>query len=470
MKPYKRELSGGKVSPYQKRGQWRWRATVSAYTTTEAVDDGGKPILLENGQPKLDRKRQVLSVTLDVPCTPYKGRKGEQRFRNEAKAREAFNEWRDGLVSKAEEDYQRELAICEEAERGRAFSYSTMSVEGFLDSYLEERAESVEKSTMSRYRFAAKKVADFFADKLVGDLTEDDLKDFDASMREQGLSGNTRQKSLAILKYAFDAHKEQIGCYPFTNYKQWAPRPEKADPNPLDTASIRKVLDDLANAPATGFMCAVGLAMYTGMRVGEICALRWSDVSLKTGDITVCSAIGRIVGSTELYMKGPKDTRRKRPGESSTVSRSIPGTVDIRALLLRRLDHMTEEAMARSSFKLVEEARAYVLDHCYVVGKTDGSYANPTVMGRTWSGYAQTLTGTERRRPTFHTLRHTWTSRAITEAGVDPITAAKITGHADPGFLMRTYGNSDRDTMKSAQVALSGCYASISGGGRSEKR
>ena len=64
------------------------------------------------------------------------------------------------------------------------------------------------------------------------------------------------------------------------------PSPNAASPNPLDTRSLEKLKHEIEYSDPTPFICAVEIALRTGMRIGEICGLRWQDVDPETGKET----------------------------------------------------------------------------------------------------------------------------------------------------------------------------------------
>lgn len=452
MEHYKREYSAGSVKPYARRGKTCWRGTVTEYTVVPKTDEHGAPMHKANGDAQLEKHRKTLTKTFDIPCSLR--RDGSGKYTNAKKAEEAFTEWRNNLLAKAEEDYARAI---EEDKNHPAPKYDHMPVPAFLDMYISEREQShLEPSTIDSYRFAATYAKGYFSTKSVGEVTTDDLKSFERSLSSRGLSSTTRLRALKTMKAAFDYYRKKIGSSPFddrSELEKFWPSPKKADPNPLDEASINKVLGDLESSPCTSFMCAVELALRTAMRIGEVCALRWDAVDIRTGKITVCRAIGRVRGGTALYEKTPKNTRRKKSDDEVLV-REVGGDEDLVRLFERRIAYMVCELLKQRPTMGSEEARRWILENTYVVGGIDGGFANPTVMGRTWRGYSQGLMGIKGRRPTFHALRDTWISGAITKAHIDPNTVAEMAGHSDPGFTMRVYAASDASVKQAAQEKM----------------
>ena len=86
------------------------------------------------------------------------------------------------------------------------------------------------------------------------------------------------------------------------------PKGESDPRKPLDKRHIKTLLAYAADKPFLGRM--IRLALHTGMRRGEMCALKWSDVDLENGIIHVSRTVVRV-GNTE-YEKKPKTKKSVR--------------------------------------------------------------------------------------------------------------------------------------------------------------
>jgi integrase len=75
------------------------------------------------------------------------------------------------------------------------------------------------------------------------------------------------------------------------------PRAEKTERKALSEDQIKLLLDYVADKPFVGRV--IRLALGTGLRRGELAALRWSDLDLNTGRLTVSKAIVKV-GSCEI--------------------------------------------------------------------------------------------------------------------------------------------------------------------------
>ena len=240
-----------------------------------------------------------------------------------------------------------------------------------------------------------------------------------------------------LMKQAFGYYAKQLGSNPFEDVRNVTPG--KADPNPLDAQSLDQVKSILEHSAPDAFHTAIGLALRTGMREGEICGLRWRDVDPETGAITVQNAIARK-GGARCYQKGPK-------GRNGQITRrNIPGSPKIKQMLDARRTQMRKEA------KTVGQRWS---DDLFVVGKVDGTFYNPTMLYRKWMGLADGvgLRGTKGRTPVFHDLRHTYATQAL-HARIDPVTVASIMGHKDPKLTMTVYADAMPEAKQAAALTM----------------
>jgi integrase len=184
----------------------------------------------------------------------------------------------------------------------------------------------------------------------------------------------------------------------------------------------------------------VMLGLYTGMRRGEACGLRWSDVDLAAGELSVRRSIKR--DNAQYYVGDvPKTGASWR-------------TLKMPASLAERV--ADRRAWAEG---LAEELGVDDIDDWYVLGGPDG-YLRPDIVSRDWTSLARALRlkGTRGRRPTFHDLRHTFASRLIA-AGVDVRTVAALLGHSDASLVLRVYA----DALPEAKAAAMGRVDEVMG-------
>ena len=165
------------------------------------------------------------------------------------------------------------------------------------------------------------------------------------------------------------------------------------------------------------------LALFTGVRIGELCALQWGKISLKEQTIRIDATLQRLrdtsaVGSarTRIVISTPK---------SDTSIRTIPIT-DYTAELCGRMNPHSSAA--------------------YVLTGTD-SFMEPRALQYMMEKYTREcgLEGVH-----FHTLRHTFATRAV-EVGFEINSLSEVLGHAATTITLDRYVHSSlilkRDNM-----------------------
>lgn len=152
------------------------------------------------------------------------------------------------------------------------------------------------------------------------------------------------------------------------------------------------------------------VSLYTGLRIGELLALKWSDVDLSTGVMTVrksCHDGKRADGTFGKIIDTPK---------TSSSERVIP--------LPKQLCRLLGEAKKRSK--------------CDYVVAVKGCEVRVRNYQRRFSNLLKKLNISHRG---FHSLRHTFATRAL-ECGMDVRTLSEILGHKNPTITLNRYAHS----------------------------
>ena len=163
------------------------------------------------------------------------------------------------------------------------------------------------------------------------------------------------------------------------------------------------------------------LALLTGLRIGEICALKWSDISLE--DQTLC------VRHTMQRLKCMDTTTTKK----TKVVISLPKSQKS----MRVIPLNTELSKLCEKWKPKEE-KAFVL-----TGEKD-HYMEPRTVQYRMQYYAKMcdLEGVH-----FHTLRHSFATRCV-EAGVEIKSLSEILGHASTNITLGCYVHASLDLKR----------------------
>ena len=159
------------------------------------------------------------------------------------------------------------------------------------------------------------------------------------------------------------------------------------------------------------------LALATGMRRGELLALRWIDVDLDAGAIRVERSLEQTRAG--LRFKSPKTKHGRR-------SITLPPSAVTELRALRKAQQ--EQRLALGLGKAPDDA--------LVFPTADGEPRKPNALTNEWI-IATTAIG---RRISLHALRHTHASSLIA-AGIDILTISRRLGHAKPAVTLNVYGH-----------------------------
>ena len=270
---------------------------------------------------------------------------------------------------------------------------------------------AVERSTAADYRACIRSWAPW----LQKDVSEVTRRDVERAMREmvaQGRVLSTVRKRVVVMRKVFSDAVDygDVEKSPFDGVKN--PKNHRRERNYLP-ANERERLKLRIGQLNTKIGVAAALALYAGLREGEICALRASDIDLEAKIGWVRSAVGREGGN--FYLKGVKNEH----------FRDFPIPEPLSLVLGRWID---SNSVRGTSFLLT--------------GTHD--FMNPAMLGRQWSTLVavEGFQGVLGKPPTFHDLRHTYATVAIS-SGVDVKTVSSVLGHSSAAMTLDVYAVAD---------------------------
>lgn len=172
------------------------------------------------------------------------------------------------------------------------------------------------------------------------------------------------------------------------------------------------------------------LAVATGMRRGELLALRWRNVDFDRAVLKVEHSLEQT--KTGLRFKTPKSAKGLR-------SISLPPSAV--ALLSQ---HRREQLELRISLGLGKPS-----DDALVFCNHSGEPISPSCLTVQWS-QAISRTGL---KVSFHSLRHSHAS-ALIAAGIDVVSVSRRLGHSSPSITLDIYSHLFRETDSAAAEAI----------------
>lgn len=350
----------------------------------------------------------------------------------ELKAKRRIGPWREELAREAEARAAEER---EEAARAEADARgSGMPVADYVDRFVETQfagSKAVKPSTLNNYRTDARRIRQYLGGRVtMAQLTPERCQRLVNDMNKR-LGPSSVRKTTATLKRVCE-HAVRGGAIPSNPCDGLArPRMRRAEKNSMTSAQYARLCSRLSEMEPTPIVVAAEVALGTGMREGEICALRWQDVDLGRGVL-------HVAHNLEAAEHGFRLGDTKRPAST----REIPiGDRLVRVLSARRAKVWAQ------GLALGMRPRQFAT--LYVLGGVDGRWMRPTRVGTEWAQLSDALglVGLAGRHVTFHDLRHTYATVAIA-AGADVMAVSSYLGHADPHVTLREYANADPDAKR----------------------
>jgi integrase len=195
-----------------------------------------------------------------------------------------------------------------------------------------------------------------------------------------------------------------------------APKAPATEAPALQLAEIPKMF---AAVRGRNLFSIAVVALGTGMRRGELCALRWQDVDLDGAKLKVEQSLEETRKSG-LRFKSPKSARGRR-----SISLSPAVVAELRA-------HWKAQQEQRLSLGLGGSTPDGL-----VFANWDGSTRLPNGLTKE---FAEAMESGGLPHVTLHTLRHTHASHLIT-SGIDILTISRRLGHSSPAITLTVYGH-----------------------------
>lgn len=294
---------------------------------------------------------------------------------------------------------------------------SGMTVREWLDKWMKDYVEpKLRPSTIHGYRRQCKVISEYIGDKPVKLLTTADCQRMYNKYKKSGRRNNVAELGTEVadstvrrlhmmFHEAMDAAQrrrliasnptegtEVPGC----NYKEMSVLNEEQLEKYMEAIKMDPVWHDFFY-----------LELTTGLRLGEICGLKWEDFDEKKGTLKIQRSIGRTVNGKNITVGDPKTEKGKR---------------------MIKLPDSTFQVLLRRKEK-------YKGDWMFPSIKYPGK---PVAPSGAYHRHKQILQDLELPSIRFHDLRHTFATHAL-KSGVDAKTLSGILGHTNASFTLDTY-------------------------------
>ncbi len=311
----------------------------------------------------------------------------------------------------------------------------SININSIIDDFLLQESFQVKESTFAHY----KNIIDTHVRPDLGSfnssvLKSTDIENFAYNKLNNGRldgSGGLSPKSVKdmltllkkILRYGVQKNSINEEVLHFS-----LPKTKKNKIQVLSNEDLKLIV---SKTQTSADICAFGIyfCLNTGLRIGEICALKWSDFNFDNKTLSVNKTMSRIYDSasgakhkTKIIIDTPK---------TQTSDRIIPlPDFMIEALMLRKQLITGEDSYFLTGSQKFIEPRTY------------------------YAKYKRFLNDNGLCSYSFHALRHTFATRCI-EIGFDPKTLSEILGHSDVKVTLDRYVHPSMDLKRNYMNMLS---------------
>lgn len=284
--------------------------------------------------------------------------------------------------------------------------------------WCDDKRKYVKRSTIATYSLTlSNHLLPYFGDST--DISEHSVQEFALAKLAAGLSQKTIKDMLIVLMMITKfGYKHRI--FPLCEWDVKFPTEQKSDKLPVFSLYDQRKLMKYLAANFTFRNLGIFICLNTGMRIGEICGLRWSDIDLHQEVLTINRTVERIYinsreeKKTEIIISTPKTTNSHR---------EIP--------------------LTKTLLKILKPLKAIVNADFYVLSN-DTTPIEP----RTYRNYYKHLLEALGIPPIkFHGLRHSFATRCI-ESNCDYKTVSTILGHSNISTTLDLYVHPNKEQKK----------------------
>lgn len=297
--------------------------------------------------------------------------------------------------------------ICKEEETKDKFKFYAVY-------WLEKKKFEIKKSTYCNYANLLKNnIVPVLGEVKFNELNGDVLQFFIYKAQgENSLSEKTTKDCLGIIKQII-ADGQEEGIIPKFVYSKRKLKYKKQNligntKKTYTEEEYRKIINEILK-DIDYKKLGILLGLFTGMRIGELCALQFKDIDFNNKLINVTKTLQRIYNPTQDI--NPSEIQVTSTKTASST-RAIPITEEIKRILK----------------KMNTGENNYIL-----TGKS--KYTEPRSFRRSYQNFMNSI-GIEPLK--FHSLRHTFASINI-ENGNDIKTISEILGHSDVDTTLKIY-------------------------------
>lgn len=295
-------------------------------------------------------------------------------------------------------------------------------VADILKMWLEARRPSIKESSYAGYRHKLEKqLIPYFGTLKYCKLDLTSINTFISDKLAAGLSAKYISDMVIMIKSA--AKWAEI-THNYADLVRNAELPKKkARETAVFTPSEQKKLMNTITQEHSNTACGVMLTMFTGMRIGETCALKWADIDFEQKVLHVAKTVQRIYS----YGTESKTTVKVTAPKSATSIRDIP--------LPDFLLNMLKEYRGNDNEYILSGTEHFVEPRCFT------------------NRYKALLKKADVPSLKYHALRHTFATNAL-QQNFDVKTLSELLGHSNANVTMSVYVHSSMERKSACMNRL----------------
>lgn len=296
----------------------------------------------------------------------------------------------------------------------------TTNYSEILLGWLQSSKLRTKESTYSRYyylvsKYISPKLGQYKVNQLSNAVMEkyiDGLLESGRLNGTGGLSGKSVSDILTIIKSTL-LYAKSNGCNIICDFSFLSVKHAEKEIRVL-TKEEQKRLSTVLLSHTDNYKLGVLISLYTGMRLGEICALKWKNVNLEARSIKVIETMQRIK-NTGLNEKEKTKVIVSEPKSKCSI-REIPIPICLLEIIKPFYTAPNDFVLSGSPIQYVEPRKLQYHFQKYV---KEGGLENVN----------------------YHALRHTFATRCV-ELGFEIKSLSEILGHANVNITLNRYVHS----------------------------
>lgn len=330
--------------------------------------------------------------------------------------------------------------IVSEMDSGTYAEPSKMKVSQWLDEWLASYTMNIKPATRSAYEEHIRvHIKPSLGDILLKQLSTKDIQQLYTNLlKERELSPKTVRNIHGVLHRALEQAK--LLGYIRVNPADAAvtPRVEKKQVETLDAEDIGKFL---AAIRGTKYEYPLFVAVFTGLRQGELLGLTWDCVDFEHGMLLINKQHNRVKGDTEFRFASLKNDK----------ARVLTAADEVMEVLKLQKERQTAWAAALGDGWSNPDHLVFTTEF--------GRYINNKILYQNFKRIMRKLGKPDLR---FHDLRHTYAVNSL-RAGDDIKTVQENLGHATASFTLATYAHATPGMKRESAKRMTEFIRSVRG-------